>query len=143
MPCTEKAYFIPVIIIEVTFVNPILLNGPNCGTNVTPEQLTFIVFIALFEILLNAKAAAFTPDKNCILKFSNNKFCTDVCAELEIVKLFKLIVDAAKPENPVETTEAVLNKGMDSKETQVLNMLDMFVTNEVSNKGTDFKDEQP
>ena len=40
-------------------------------------------------------------------------------------------------------TDEVLNKGTDFKDKQPLNMLDMVITATVSNKGTDFKDEQP
>ena len=47
MPATDTAYFIPVRIIEVTFVNPLVENGPVGGADVTPEQLTFIFFMAL------------------------------------------------------------------------------------------------
>lgn len=49
MLCTEKAYFIPVIIIEVTFVNPLDENGPVGGADVTPEQFILIFFMALFD----------------------------------------------------------------------------------------------
>jgi hypothetical protein len=51
MPCTEKAYLIPVIIIEVTFVNPLVVNGSDAGADATPEQLMFIFFMALTELL--------------------------------------------------------------------------------------------
>ena len=51
MPCMEKAYFIPVIIIEVTFVNPVLKNGADepVGADVTPEQFILIFFMALVD----------------------------------------------------------------------------------------------
>jgi hypothetical protein len=39
-------------------------------------------------------------------------------------------------------TDCVLNKGTDSKEIQLLNMLAILVTDAVLNKGTDSKDAQ-
>jgi hypothetical protein len=49
MPCTEKAYFIPVIITEVTFENAVVENGADEGIAVTPEQFILIFFMALFD----------------------------------------------------------------------------------------------
>jgi hypothetical protein len=140
MPAIDTAYFSPVRIIEVTFVNPVDENGALPGVAVNPEQLTLIVFIALTDEELNPKTDA--PVKVARLVAVVNKPFILVCAALEIVKLFKLKVYVAKFWNPVDTTEAVLNKGIDSKEMQVSNILDILVTEEVTNKGTDFKEMQ-
>jgi hypothetical protein len=140
MPAIDTAYFSPVRIIEVTFVNPVVENGALVGVAVNPEQLTLIVFIALTDEELNPKADA--PVKLGKLELEDNKLFILVCAALEIVKLFKLKVNDAKLENPVDTTEEVLNKGIDSKEMQVSNILLIVVTEEVTNKGTDFKEKQ-
>jgi hypothetical protein len=140
MPAIDTAYFSPVRIIEVTFVNPFDENGGEPGAATSPEQLTFIVFIALVDEEFNPKDDPPGKAVKDVLEF--NKLVILVCAELEIVKLFKLKVNDAKLWNPVDTTEAVLNKGIDSRETQLSNMLDIFVTEEVLNKGTDFKEKQ-
>ena len=120
MPCTEKAYFIPVIIIEVTFVNPVVENGGVVGADVTPEQLTFIVFMALTDEEPIANAAE--PGKGLKAEPELSKPFMLVCAALEIVKFFKLKVYAAKFTKPVLTTEIVLNDGIDSKEAQDSNI---------------------
>jgi hypothetical protein len=140
MPAIDTAYFSPVRIIEVTFVNEVDENGGEPGAATSPEQLTFIVFIALVDEEFNPKTDP--PDKEVNDVLELNKLVILVCAELEIVKLFKLKVYAAKLWNPVDTTEAVLNKGIDSRETQLSNIVDIVVTEAVLNKGTDFKEKQ-
>ena len=140
MPCTEKAYFIPVIIIEETFVNPVVENGAVLGADVTPEQLTLIVFMALVEEDVNGKVAE--PGKGERVVLVDNRLLIDTCPEVEIVKLFKLKVYTAKELNPKEETELVLNKGINSKDEQLSNIPCIFVTEAVLNKGTDFKEMQ-
>ena len=120
MPCTEKAYLIPVIIIEVTFVNPFAVNGGVDGAPATPEQLTFIVFMALTDEELIANAE--NPDKGLKRVLGLSKPLMLVYTALEIVKFFKLKVYAAKFVKPVPTTEVVLNDGIDSKEAQDSNI---------------------
>jgi hypothetical protein len=120
MPAIDTAYLSPVRIIEVTFVNPVLENGAVLGGVDTPEQLTFIFFMALIDPLLSAKVD--DPDKLLRPEAEDNKPVILTCAELEIVKLFKLKVFTAKFENPEETTEEVLNEGIDSKEIQPSNI---------------------
>ena len=51
MLATEKAYFIPVIIIEETLPNPVVENGVVVGTVFIPEQFIFIVF-KVIEVLV-------------------------------------------------------------------------------------------
>jgi hypothetical protein len=141
MLAIDTAYFSPVRIIEVTFVKPEGGNGGVVGADVTPEQLTLIFFMALVDEEFNAKAPP--PVKNEGLVFVLSKALIDVCPALEIVKLFKLKVYTAKPANPEETTEAVLNDGIDSKEKQFSNIEVILITEAVLNKGTDFKEPQP
>ena len=138
IPAIDTAYLIPVRIIEVTFVNPVVENGAVLGGADTAEQLTFISFMALIDPLLNAKFDA--PNKVLRPEDEDNKPLILVCTALEIVKLFKLKVFVAKFKNPEETTEEVLNEGIDSKEIQPENIWDMVVTEAVLNKGTDFKE---
>jgi hypothetical protein len=140
MPAIDTAYFSPVRIIEVTFVNPVVENGCEPGAATSPEQLTLIVFIALTDEKLSPKDDPPGKEVKDVLEF--NKLVILVCAELEIVKLFKLKVNTAKLWNPFDTTEAVLNKGIDSRETQLSNIFCIVVTEEVTNKGTDFKEKQ-
>jgi hypothetical protein len=138
MPCTEKAYFIPVIIIEVTFVKAVE-NGPDVGTDVTPEQLTFIFFMALTDE--SEYANDVPPGDDGVLLVTKRELML-VIAELDSVKLVKLMVFEAKLVKFEPVTDEVLNDGIDSKEKQFENMPNIAVTEAVLNKGTDFKDTQ-
>jgi hypothetical protein len=139
MPTIDTAYFSPVRIIEVTFVNPVVENGPVEGADVTPEQLTFIFFMAL---TVDSEYANNVPLEFVVLTLLKRRALMLVIAEVDSVKLVKLMVFAAKVIKPVLVIDEVLNDGIDSKEKQLLNMLLIVVTEAVLNKGTDFKEKQ-
>jgi hypothetical protein len=137
MPAIDTAYFSPVIIIEVTFVNASDENGPDEGAAVTPEQFILIFFMALF--VEEEKFKDPVPGDNG-LEEKNKMPSILVIAGTLSVKLVKLKVFAAKYRKPVVVIDDILSDGIDSKEIQYENICCNSVTDCVLNKGTDFKE---